>query len=41
LKPKLTAQLGWRYLAEHYGNFGIILNTTTQGVVFGATCKFK
>jgi hypothetical protein len=41
LKPKLTAQVGWRYLTEHYGNNGNILNTTTQGVVFGATYKFK
>jgi hypothetical protein len=41
VKPKLTAQVGWRYLTEHYGNFGTILNTTTQGVVFGVTYKFK
>ncbi len=41
LKPKLTAQVGWRYLVEHYGNNGTILNTTTQGVVFGVTYKFK
>jgi hypothetical protein len=41
LKPKLTAQVGWRYLTEHYGNSGNILNTTTQGVVFGATYQFK
>jgi hypothetical protein len=41
LKPKLTAQVGWRYLTEHYGNNGNILNTTTQGVVFGATYQFK
>jgi hypothetical protein len=41
VKPKLTAQVGWRYLVEHYGNNGNILNTTTQGVVFGATYKFK
>jgi hypothetical protein len=41
LKPKLTAQVGWRYLTEHYGNNGNILNTTTQGVVFGATYPFK
>jgi hypothetical protein len=41
LKPKLTAQVGWRYLTEHYGNNGDILNTTTQGVVIGATYEFK
>lgn len=41
LKPKLTSQIGWRYLTEHYGNNGNILNTTTQGIVFGATYKFK
>jgi hypothetical protein len=41
LKPKLTGQVGWRYLTEHYGNNGNVLNTTTQGVVFGATYKFK
>ncbi len=41
MKPKLTAQIGWRYLTEHYGNNGNILNTTTQGIVFGATYKFK
>jgi hypothetical protein len=41
IKPKMTAQLGWRYLTEHYGNDGNIQNTTTQGVVFGATYQFK
>ena len=41
VKPKLIAQVGWRYLTEHYGNNGNILNTTTQGIVFGATYQFK
>ncbi len=41
IKPKMTAQVGWRYLTEHYGNNGNILNTTTQGVVFGGTYQFK
>ncbi len=41
LKPKMTAQVGWRYLTEHYGNNGNILNTTTQGIVFGGTYQFK
>jgi hypothetical protein len=41
IKPKMTAQVGWRYLTEHYGNNGSILNTTTQGVVFGGTYQFK
>ena len=41
LKPKLTAQAGWRYLTEHYGNNGNVMNTTIQGILFGATYKFK
>ncbi len=41
VKPNLAAQVGWRYLTEHYGNNGNIANTTTQGVVFGATYQFK
>ena len=41
LKPNLTSQVGWRYLTEHYGNNGNILNTTTQGIFFGATYQFK
>lgn len=41
LKPNLTSQVGWRYLTEHYGNNGDILNTTTQGIFFGATYQFK
>ena len=41
LTPKLTAQAGWRYLTEHYGNNGNVMNTTIQGILFGATYKFK
>ena len=41
LKPKLTSQVVWRYLIERYGNNSNILNTTTKGVVFGATCQFN
>ncbi len=41
VKPKLSLQAGWRYLTEHYGNNGNVLNTTTQGILFGATYKFK
>jgi hypothetical protein len=41
IKPKMTAQIGWRYLTEHYGNNGNIQNTTTQGILFGATYQFK
>jgi hypothetical protein len=41
LKPKWTLQGGWRYLTVHYGNNGNILNTSIQGIVLGATYKFK
>jgi hypothetical protein len=41
VKPKISLQAGWRYLTEHYGNNGNVMNTTTQGVLFGATYKFK
>jgi hypothetical protein len=41
VKPKISMQAGWRYLTEHYGNNGNVMNTTIQGVLFGATYKFK
>ncbi len=41
LKPKLSLQAGWRYLTEHYGNNGSVMNTSIQGILFGATYKFK
>lgn len=41
VKPKLALQGGWRYLTVHYGNNGSVLNSTIQGVLFGATYKFK
>jgi hypothetical protein len=41
VKPKLALQGGWRYLTVHYGNNGTVLNITTQGIIFGATYKFK
>ncbi len=40
-KPKLTLQLGWRELTVHYGNDGNLFNGTMQGIIFGATYKFK
>jgi hypothetical protein len=44
LKPKLSAQAGWRYLTVHYGNNannGNLINASIQGIVLGATYKFK
>jgi len=41
VKPKWTLQGGWRYLTVHYGNNGNILNASIQGIVVGATYKFK
>jgi hypothetical protein len=41
VKPKWTLQGGWRYLTVHYGNDGTLLNASIQGIVIGATYKFK
>jgi hypothetical protein len=41
VKPKLTLQGGWRYLVVHYGNNGNVFNSSIQGIVIGATYKFK
>jgi hypothetical protein len=41
LKPKLSMQGGWRYLTVHYGNDGNLANVSIQGIVLGATYKFK
>jgi hypothetical protein len=41
VKPKWTLQGGWRYLTVHYGNNGSVLNVSIQGIVLGATYKFK
>ena len=41
IKPKWTVQGGWRYLTVHYGNNGNILNASIQGILLGATYKFK
>jgi len=41
VKPKLVLQGGWRYLTVHYGNNGNIFNASIQGVLIGATYKFK
>ena len=41
LKPKLSMQGGWRYLTVHYGNNRTVFNGTIQGIVLGATYKFK
>jgi hypothetical protein len=39
--PKWTLQGGWRYLTVNYGNNGNLINATIQGIVLGATYKFK
>jgi hypothetical protein len=39
--PKWTLQGGWRYLTVKYGNNGNLINATIQGIVLGATYKFK
>jgi len=41
VKPKWTLQGGWRYLTVHYGNNGNIFNSSIQGILIGATYKFK
>ncbi len=41
VKPKWTLQGGWRYLTVHYGNNGNIFNSSIQGILVGATYKFK
>jgi hypothetical protein len=41
VKPQLSLQGGWRYLTVHYGNNGNLFNGTMQGLVLGATYKFK
>jgi hypothetical protein len=41
VKPKWTLQGGWRYLTVHYGNNGNLANVSIQGIVLGATYKFK
>jgi hypothetical protein len=41
VKPKLVLQGGWRYLTAHYGNNGTVFNGTIQGILIGATYKFK
>lgn len=41
VKPKWTLQGGWGYLTVHYGNNGNLFNGTIQGIVLGATYKFK
>jgi opacity protein-like surface antigen len=40
-KPKWALQGGWRYLTVHYGNNGTLMNASIQGIVIGATYKFK
>jgi hypothetical protein len=40
-KSNLTLQGGWRYLTTHYGNNGNVLNITVQGILLGATYRFK
>jgi hypothetical protein len=41
IKRKITVQGGWRYLTVHYGNNGNILNSSIQGILIGATYKFR
>jgi len=41
LKPKLSLQGGWRYLAVNYDKSGAVLDTSIQGIVLGATFKLK
>jgi hypothetical protein len=43
IKPRVTLQLGYRYLNVDYRNNrrGIIFNATTAGVLFGATLNLK
>jgi hypothetical protein len=41
VRPKITLQGGWRYLTVHYGNNGNLFNGTMQGIILGATYKFK
>jgi hypothetical protein len=41
VKPKLVLQGGWRYLTVHYGNNGSVFNSSIQGILIGATYKFK
>jgi hypothetical protein len=41
VKPKISLQGGWRYLTVHYGNNGNLFNGTMQGIILGATYKFK
>ncbi len=41
VKPRFALQGGWRYLTVNYGNNGNILNASIQGIVVGATYKFK
>jgi hypothetical protein len=42
IKPRLTLQVGYRYLNVDYrGSRGIVFNATTAGVLFGATLNLK
>jgi hypothetical protein len=41
LKPKLTLQVGYRYLDVDYRNGGATYDTTTSGALFGVTFKIK
>lgn len=41
-KPKIVLQGGWRYMTVHYqGNNQFLLNTTMNGVILGATYRFR
>jgi hypothetical protein len=41
-KPKIVLQGGWRYMTVHYqGNNQFLLNTTMNGVILGATYRYR
>ncbi|MFZ0881786.1 MAG: hypothetical protein WAN14_00190 [Candidatus Acidiferrales bacterium] len=41
IKPKVTLQVGYRYLHVNYRGGGSIIQPTTSGVLFGATFSPK
>ena len=41
-KPKIVLQGGWRYMTVHYqGNDQFLFNSTLNGVILGATYRFR
>lgn len=41
ISPKLTLQVGYRYLDVDFRNGGSTYDTTTSGALFGVTIKLK